>query len=197
MKVLVGCEKSQTICKAFRKLGIEAYSNDVLPSIGNPAWHLQCDVFEAIDKIKPTLLIAHPDCKHLASSGAKWFKDKQARQIAALYFVRALMDVPVPHICIENPVSVISTHIRKADQIIQPYEYGDSFQKTTCLWLKNLPLLKPTNIVDKGDFHILPDGRKISTWYSNNKKIRSTTFPGIAKAIAEQYTEFLKNKYNL
>lgn len=197
MKALVGCERSQTICKAFRNLGVEAYSNDILPTTGNPEWHLQCDVFEAIDTIKPTVLIAHPDCTHLASSGAKWFKDKQARQTAALYFVRALMDAPVQYICIENPVSVISTHIRKPDQIIQPYEFGDSFQKTTCLWLKGLPLLKPTKIVDKGDFHILPDGRKIPTWYSNNKKLRNKTFPGIAKAIAEQYTEFLQNKYNL
>ena len=134
-------------------------------------------------------MVAHPSCQHLACSGAKHFYRKQKEQKEALDFVRMLMNCNIPRWCIENPISVISSAIRPPDQIIQPYEYGDPFQKSTCLWLKNLPLLRPTKIVDKGKFYVSPSGKKMPDWFSKNKswKVRSTTFQGIANAFASQF----------
>src|SRR5690554_469550 len=162
MRVLVACEESQAVTKEFRKLGFEAYSCDLLPcSGGYPEWHFQEDVFEVINREpKFDLMIAHPPCTFLAVSGARWLYNKDGspnqeridNQNEALDFVRRLMEVDIKHIAIENPISVISSHIRKPDQIIQPWQFGDKAQKSTCLWLKNLPLLKHTNIVDKGEF---------------------------------------------
>jgi hypothetical protein len=137
-------------------------------------------------------MIAHPPCTHLAVSGARWFKDKQKEQQEALDFVQMLMDAPIPRIAIENPVSIISSRIRKPDQIVQPYMFGDPFTKTTCLWLKNLPLLVPTDIVDKGKRHITKSGKSLPEWYNlppseDRWKIRSQTFQGFANAMATQW----------
>ena len=160
MKVLIACEESQAVTKAFRALGHDAYSCDILPcSGGYSEWHLQGDVFGFI-KQGWDLMIAHPPCTYLSVSGARhlYNKDKSPNveryknQAEALDFVYKLMNTDIQRIAIENPISVISSHIRKPDQIIQPYWFGDSASKSTCLWLKNLPKLQPTNIVSKGEF---------------------------------------------
>jgi hypothetical protein len=137
-------------------------------------------------------MIAHPPCTHLAVSGARWFKDKQQEQQEALEFVRQLLAAPIPRIALENPVSIISSHIRKPDQIIQPYQFGHKATKTTCLWLKDLPPLIPTKVVSKGDRHITKSGKSLPTWYNlppsaDRWKIRSATFKGIADAMAIQW----------
>lgn len=220
-RVLVACEESQAITKEFRKLGFEAYSCDLLPcSGGYPEWHFQEDVFEVIKREpKFDLMIAHPPCTFLAVSGARWLYNKDGspnqerinNQNEALNFVQKLMDVNIPHIAIENPISVISSRIRKPDQIIQPWQFGDKAQKSTCLWLKNLPLLEHTNIVDKGEFieFISAKGikKKQPKWYfdalkeaktpQERRTLRSKTFKGIAESIAVQYGAFIKSGYSL
>lgn len=188
MKILIACEYSGVVRDAFRKLGHDAWSCDILPCDGDPTYHYRCDVFEVLDK-GWDMMIAHPPCTHLAVSGAKHFKEKIAdgRQQAALDFVKRLMDSPIEKIMIENPVSIISTRIRKPDQIIQPYEYGDPSKKTTCLWLKNLPRLVPTNIVEP-NIKVYKDGSRFSAdygWSSNHK--RNKTYQGIANAMADQW----------
>ena len=144
MKVLVACEYSGTVRDAFLSLGIEAMSCDLLPT-DKEGPHYQGNVLDILDQ-GWSHMIAHPPCTHLAVSGARWFKDKQQEQKDALEFVQQLMDAPIPHIAIENPISVISTKIRKPDQIIQPWMFGHGETKATCLWLKNLPKLEPTDI---------------------------------------------------
>jgi hypothetical protein len=160
MKILVACEESQAVTKELRKLGHQAFSCDILPcSGGHPEWHFKQDVFEVI-KQGWDMMIAHPPCTFLAVSGARWLYNKDGsknierwqNQAEALDFVQKLMDAPINKIAIENPISVISSNIRKPDQIIQPYMFGDKAQKSTCLWLKNLPKLEPTDIVEKGEF---------------------------------------------
>ena len=187
MKVLVACEYSGRTRDAFLALGHDAISCDLLPT-DSPGPHYQGDVRDIIND-GFELMVAHPSCQHLACSGAKHFYRKQKEQKEALDFVRMLMNCNIPRWCIENPISVISSAIRPPDQIIQPYEYGDPFQKSTCLWLKNLPLLRPTKIVDKGKFYVSPSGKKMPDWFSKNKswKVRSTTFQGIANAFASQF----------
>jgi site-specific DNA-cytosine methylase len=187
MKVLIACEYSGTVRDAFIKLGHDAISCDLLPT-DIPGPHYQGDVFDIIND-GFDLMIAHPPCTHLAVSGAKHFYRKEKEQAEALEFVQKLMDAKINKIVIENPVSVISSKIRKPDQIIQPWQFGEPFQKTTCLWLKNLPKLIPTKIVDKGEFYISPTGKKLPMWYSKNKsaKARSKTFQGIADAMAQQW----------
>ena len=187
INVLIGCEESQAVCIAFRERGFNAFSCDIQDcSGGHPEWHLKMDVFEAIDLLKPILAIYHPPCTHLSVSGAKHFKDKQARQIGALYFVRALLDTPVAHIALENPISVISSRIRKPDQVVQPWQFGHGETKATCLWLKGLPKLMPTEIVD---------GREQKIWKlppsADRAKLRSKTFEGIARAMAEQWGDYV------
>ena len=179
MKVLVACEYSGTVRDAFLSLGIEAMSCDLLPT-DKEGPHYQGNVLDILDQ-GWSHMIAHPPCTHLAVSGARWFKDKQ-EQKDALEFVQQLMDAPIPHIAIENPISVISTKIRKPDQIIQPWMFGHGETKATCLWLKNLPKLEPTDIVDGREqrIHNLPPSK--DRW-----KIRSTTYTGIAKAMAGQW----------
>lgn len=138
------------------------------------------------------MMIAHPPCTHLAVSGARWFKEKAVEQQTALEFVRALLSAPIPLIALENPVSIISSKIRKPDQIIQPWMFGHEATKTTCLWLKGLPHLTPTSIVGKGARHVTKSGRSLPEWYNlppsaDRWKIRSATFPGIAAAMAQQW----------
>jgi len=182
MKVLVACEFSGAVRDAFTARGHFAVSCDLLPS-DSGARHYQGDVRDIIENWGGwDLLIAHPPCTHLAVSGARWFKDKAQQQADALEFVRYLMAAPIPRICIENPVSIISSQIRKADQTVQPWQFGHGEVKATCLWLKNLPRLKPTNIVDgrEARVHRMPPGP--SRW-----KERSKTMQGIADAMAEQW----------
>lgn len=183
MRVLIACEFSGVVRDAFLGLGHDAWSCDVLSS-ENPVNHFQCRV-EEILHLGWDLLIAHPPCTDLAVSGARWFKEKRIEQLRALEFVRFLMDAPVPRIAIENPVSVISTRIRKPDQIIQPWQFGHGEQKTTCLWLKNLPRLKPTQVVSGRVQRIwrLPPG-------ADRWKERSRTYLGIANAMAAQWSKF-------
>lgn len=192
MKILVACEESQTVTKAFRDNGHEAFSCDTEPcSGGHPEWHIHDDVLKHLGD-GWDMMIAHPPCTHLAVSGAKHFKKKRedGRQQEALNFVEKLLNAPIEKICIENPVSVISTYIRKPDQCVQPYQFGDRMSKKTCLWLKNLPPLLYTQLVDKGEIVTLSSGKKIPKWYSNlsnNGKMRSVFPTGIAKAMADQW----------
>lgn len=181
MRVLVACEFSGTVSKAFRGGGHEAYSCDVLESDLGPEWHLQGDVRKYLD-CGWDLMIAHPPCTHLAVSGSRWFKDKQQEQAAALDFVRLLMAAPIERIAIENPISIISSRIRKPDQIVQPWMFGHGETKATCLWLKNLPKLTPTNVVDGREARIHRMAPGPDRW-----KERSRTFQGIAQAMADQW----------
>jgi site-specific DNA-cytosine methylase len=191
MRVLIACEYSGTVRDAFIRAGHYAASCDLLPSDSTLGDHYQCSVLDILDH-DWDLMIAHPPCTHLAVSGARWFKDKQQEQLEALEFVRQLLAAPIPRIALENPVSIISSHIRKPDQIIQPYQFGHEATKTTCLWLKNLPPLVPTKVVSKGDRHVTKSGKSLPTWYNlppsaDRWKIRSATFKGIAEAMASQW----------
>ena len=182
LKVLVACEYSGRVRDAFTKMGHFAMSCDLLPSDA-PGLHYQGDVFSIIDQ-GWNLMVAHPPCTDLAVSGAAWFKEKIAdgRQQRALDFVQKLMDAPIKHIAIENPISVISSRIRKPDQIIQPWQFGHGETKATCLWLKELPLLTATNIVDGREQRIHKMPPSADRW-----KLRSTTYQGIADAMAKQW----------
>ena len=180
MKVLVACEYSGTVRDAFAKKGHEALSCDLLAT-DKPGKHYQGNVFDIIDD-GWDLMIAHPPCTHLAVSGARWFKDKVIEQAEALDFVRGLMNADIDRICIENPVSIISSRIRKPDQTIQPWQFGHGETKRTCLWLKGLPKLAPTNIVDGRDQRIWKLPPSPNRW-----KVRSVTFQGIADAMANQW----------
>lgn len=151
MRVLVACEESQAVTSRFRRRGIEAYSCDLLPTSGNhPEWHIQADALELV-KMQWDLVIAFPPCTHLASSGARWFeqKAKDGRQQMGIGFFLSFTALEhIPRVAIENPVGIMSTIYREPDQIIQPYMFGDPYEKKTCLWLKGLPELKPTNLVE-------------------------------------------------
>ena len=207
MKVLVACEESQEVCKAFRSKGHEAYSCDVLePSGGHPEWHICCDVLpllngncefvtmdDVIHKIdsKWDLIIAHPPCTHLAVSGARWFKEGvkpwYLQDEAADFFMK-FVNADCDKIAIENPVCIMSTRYRKPDQIINPYQFGHPEQKKTCLWLKGLPKLKETeNVYDY--MMKLPEKERARIWWigSKHSRERSKTFPGIAAAMADQW----------
>ena len=193
MKVLIACEYSGTVRDAFITKGHDAISCDILPT-DKPGPHYQGDVFDIIDD-SFDLMIAHPPCTHLAVSGAAWFKYKEKEQKEALEFVQRLLDAPIAKIALENPVSVISTRIRKPTQIIQPWQFGEPFSKKTCLWLKNLEPLQPTDIVEKGEYTTYASGRTMPTWYADawklppaeRAKLRSKTFQGIADAMADQW----------
>jgi hypothetical protein len=179
--VLVACEYSCRVRDAFRRHGHDAWSCDLLPCEGDPQWHLQ----QAVEQVLSQgwdLMIAHPPCTHLAVSGARHFHRKQQEQAEALDFVRLLMAAPIDRWCIENPVSIISTSIAPPTQLIQPWQFGHGETKATCLWLKNLPMLRPTQIVDGREpiVHHMPPGP--DRW-----KARSRTYQGIAAAMAEQW----------
>jgi site-specific DNA-cytosine methylase len=193
MKVLVACEESGVVREAFRSRGHDAWSCDILKSRDDSPYHIRAPI-EAVLKVPYDwdLMIAHPPCTHLAVSGARWFKDKRAEQEEALDFVRLLMYNNIPRIAIENPVSIISSRIRKPDQIVQPWWFGDPYEKTTCLWLKNLPPLIQTNVVNPEPRHVTKSGRSLPKWYNlppseDRARIRSTTFQGFADAMAEQW----------
>lgn len=203
MRILVACEFSGTVRDAFIKRGHYAMSCDIEPSESkNSGDHYQGDVLDILDH-NWDLMIAHPPCTHLAASGAKHFAQKIAdgRQQQGIDFFMRLAEANIPKVAIENPVGVMSTKWRKPDQIIQPWQFGDEAQKSTCLWLKNLPKLVPTKIVGKGNFYISPKGKRLPAWYGDAaidgkkvaygspemKKIRNRTFQGIADAMAEQW----------
>jgi len=182
MRVLVACEYSGTVRDAFRRLGHDAVSCDLLPTEA-PGPHVVGDVLDVLDD-GWDLMVAHPPCTHLCVSGARWFDEKQEEQRESLEFVRALLDAPILRIALENPVGVISSRIRPPDQILQPWQFGHGETKATCLWLVGLPPLHPTNVVEGREqrLHRLPPTP--DRW-----KIRSTTFPGIADAMAEQWSD--------
>ena len=188
LRVLVACEYSATVRDAFRARGFDAWSCDLLPTEGDARWHVQGDAITFAEFGNWDLMIAHPPCTHLSVSGARHFAAKRASgvQEEALQFVRALLRAPVPHIALENPVSIISSRIRKPDQIIQPWQFGHGETKATCLWLKNLPKLAATDIVEgrEARVHRMPPGP--DRW-----KERSRTFAGIANAMAQQWGDYL------
>ena len=184
MKILVACEESQAVTIELRRLGHEAYSCDVQPcSGGHPEWHLQVDALELL-KMKWDMILAFPPCTHLAVSGARYFeqKRKDGRQQAAIDFFMQFANADCSKIAIENPVGIMSTYYRKPDQIIQPWQFGHGETKKTCLWLKGLPPLISTEIVE---------GREQRIWKmppsEDRAKNRAKTFPGIARAMAEQW----------
>lgn len=190
MKVLVACEFSGAVRDAFSSLGHYAVSCDLLPS-ETAGFHYQGDVRDILNE-GWDLMIAHPPCTHLAISGARWFGDKEREQQESLEFVKLLLSAPVPRIALENPVSVISSKIRKPDQVIHPWQFGHGESKTTCLWLKGLPKLRPTKIVG---------GREMRIWKlppsSYRWKERSRTFSGIASAMAVQWGNVSLWQYSL
>ncbi len=219
-RVLIACEESQVVTKEFRRLGHEAYSCDLLPcSGGHLEWHLQDDVFNVID-LGWDLMVAHPPCTFLAGSSVQWlshpddkalpfderrthpkYPNRRQEMRHSLSFVKALYDSPIPLVAIENPVGLLSSMWRKPDQIIQPYMFGDEATKTTCLWLKGLPKLTPTDIVGKGERVVFASGKSHPKWYADalakartkqeRQTLRSKTFPGIAHAFAEQWSRLL------
>ena len=210
LKILVACEESQAVTKYLRQLGHEAFSCDILPcSGGHKEWHIQEDVFKVVEGGGHwDMMIAFPPCTHLASSGARHFKQKieDGRQQEGIDFFMKLANVDIDRIAIENPIGIMSTKYRKPDQIIQPYQFGDKAQKSTCLWLKNLPKLNPTDVVEKGEFFefVSKKGvkKRMPMWYykalqdaktpGERSTLRSKTFDGIAKAMATQWTTDVK-----
>ena len=185
MRVLVACEESQAVCMAFRNVGHEAYSCDILPcSGGRPEWHIRGDVIPLL-KEQWDMVIAFPPCTDLCVSGARWFREKQAdgRQRSSIEFFMQFTRLDhIQRVSIENPVGIMSTHYRKPDQIIQPWQFGHGETKATCLWLKGLPLLPPTTIVEgrENRIHRMPPSAERS-------KNRSVTYSGIASAMAQQW----------
>lgn len=184
MKILVACEESQAVTIAFRERGHEAYSCDIEDcSGGHPEWHLKGDCLEYLND-KWDMIIAFPPCTDLCVSGARWFVEKirDGRQQKAIEFFKMFTELDCQKVCIENPVGIMSTHYRKPDQIIQPWQFGHGETKATCLWLKGLPLLQPTSIEREREnrIHRMPPGPE-------RAKLRSKTYPGIAKAMAEQW----------
>ena len=206
MRILIACEESQAVCLEFRNKGHEAYSCDIQDNSGNyPEWHIKGDVIEQLDK-GWDMMIAFPPCTHLAVSGARHFeqKKKDGRQQEGIEFFMKMINAPIEKIAVENPIGIMSKIYRKPDQIIQPYYFGDAYQKSTCLWLKNLTKLyhqktpdlfsEKITHTDKGEFFefISKKGikKKQPMWYYKafaDGKTRSKTFPGIAKAMADQW----------
>ena len=181
MRVLVACEFSGIVSRAFRALGHETWSCDLLPSEDGSPFHIRGDVTAVLDE-GWDLMVAHPPCTHLAVSGARWFAEKRTEQAEALDFVRALLGSPVDRIALENPVSIISSKIRKPDQVIQPWQFGHGEVKATCLWLKGLPKLQPTDIVEGREPRVHFASPSPDRW-----RERSRTLPGIAAAMAAQW----------
>ena len=222
MKVLVACEESQRVCTEFRKLGHEAYSCDIEPcSGGHPEWHIKSDVIRFINGYcifttmdgknhyindKWDMIIAFPPCTYLTVTGNRWFNIDRYGEKAiqrhkdrkdAIDFFMAFANADCEKIAIENPVGIMSNEWRKPNQIINPWQFGDAFEKKTCLWLKGLPELKPTNIVEIPPRKKFDSGKTMPSWYAEawhlpkeeRAKLRSKTFPGIAKAMASQWSD--------
>lgn len=206
MRVIVGCEFSQIVTKAFRDRGHEAFSCDTLPTEGNPEWHFQEDILGVLKREKFDLGIFHPPCTYLTVTANKWLKDQPPRKSGALVgearrkakqeavdFFIALYNSDISKIAIENPVGCMSSVLRKPDQIITPNDFGHKEEKKTCLWLKNLSLLVPTNVVEPETRMILKSGRTMPEWYARPKlgkerqDMRNRTFQGIADAMASQW----------
>ncbi len=220
MKILIGCEESQAVTIAFRKLGFEAYSCDLLPcSGGRPEWHLQMDVFEAIKLHKWGAAVFFPDCTYLTVTANKWLKDQPARASGALVgearrnarqnaidFFISLYNSEIPFIAMENPVGCISSVFKKPTQIVTPMEFGHQEPKKTCLWLKGFPKLSATHSGIVPEYHTTATGKRLPKWYAYadksqgqaaRAKIRSKTFQGIADAMAQQWGDFLiNNQFN-
>jgi len=219
IEVLIACEESQIVCKEFRKLGYEAYSCDILSeSGGKPEWHIQKDVLEVIkEHPEIRLMIAHPPCTLLAVTGNKWyyhpddkhlptdqrrphprFPDRKKKRQEAIDFFMALINASIPHIAVENPVGIMSTVFRKPNQYVQPYWFDNPHSKKTGLWLKNLPLLEKTNVVEP-QWYVYKDGRRDPLWHVETMKLpakersiaRSKTFSGLAKQFAVQYSKYI------
>lgn len=198
MRVLCACEESQAVTAELRRGGHTAYSCDLLPTSGrHPEWHIQADALEVV-KMDWDMVIAFPPCTHLAVSGAAWFERKRrnGQQDMGVGFFKAFTALDhVPRVAIENPVGIMSKLYRKPDQIIQPWMFGDPYEKKTCLWLKGLPPLEPTNEVEPEPRKVYESGNTMPTWYADawslsphdRAVIRSKTFPGIAKAMAAQW----------
>ena len=226
LKVLIACEESQAVTIEFRKLGFEAYSCDILPcSGGHPEWHLQMDVLKAmqgglftpqnyigqmIHIEKWDMIIAFPTCTFLTVTGNRWFNIERYGKKAiqrhkdreeAIKFFMMFANADCEKIVIENPVGIMSSEWRKPNQIINPFQFGDPFEKKTCLWIKGLPNLQPTNIVEPAPRTVFESGKSMPTWYAEawrlpkeqRSTLRSKTFQGIAEAMAKQWGEYLKN----
>lgn len=208
LRVLVACEESQAVTKEFRALGHEAYSCDILPcSGGHPEWHLKQDVTGLLEE-DWDLIISFPTCTFLTVTGNRWFNvekygEKALKRIndrkEAINFFMLFANAKCNHVVIENPVGIMSSEWRKPNQIINPYQFGDAFEKKTCLWIKGLPNLKPTDIVEPPARKQFDSGKSMPEWYAElwslpkdqRSTMRSKTFPGIAKAMATQWSEFL------
>lgn len=196
MNILVACEETQEVTKAFRARGHEAFSCDIQPcSGGRPEWHIQGDVLNYLQPGRWDLLLAFPPCTYICASGLHWNYRVPGRNLLteyALDFVKKLMCAPVPKIALENPVGCISSRIRRPDQIIQPYDFGEDASKKTCLWLWNLPLLFSTDRIAKVRYsNQTASGQNKLPPSPDRAKMRSKTFPGIAKAMATQWSDFL------
>ncbi len=208
-KILIACEESQAVTKEFRRLGAEAYSCDIVETSGsNPEWHFKQDVIPLL-KEDWDAIIAFPPCTFLTVTGNRWFNEerygedarrrKRYREEAKEFFM-LFANNKCPRVAIENPVGVMSTYWRKPDQIIQPYMFGDSAEKKTCLWLKGLPKLEPTSVVEPPERVRFESGKSMPKWYAEawslapteRAKLRSKTFPGIARAMAEQWLPAIK-----
>tara|TARA_R110002074_G_scaffold373260_3_gene549139 strand:+ start:2940 stop:3617 length:678 start_codon:yes stop_codon:yes gene_type:complete len=211
MKILVACEESQAVTKELRKLGHQAFSCDILEqSGGHPEWHIKGDAVKEAYSGKYDMMICFTPCTHLAVSGARHFAEKIAdgRQKQGIDLFMSFVNAPIDKIAIENPIGIMSTKYMKPTQIIQPYWFGDKAQKSTCLWLKNLPKLLPTNIVEKGEFFEFTSKKgvkkRMAMWYykalkdaktpAERSTLRSKTFKGIAKAMATQWTSLVSNE---
>jgi len=204
MKILVACEESQAVTKEFRELGHEAYSCDILDcSGGHPEWHLKKDLYKVLNN-KWDMIIAFPPCTYLTVTGNAWFNIEKYGEKAikrhkdredAIKFFMDIANANCDKICIENPIGIMSTKWRKPDQIFQPYHFGDAFEKKTCLWLKGLPKLKHTNVVKPPERTKFKSGKTMATWFlkawslspQERSIVRSKTFPGVAKAMANQW----------
>jgi len=193
MYVLIACEYTQVVCQEFRKLGMKAFSCDIKPCIGSfPEWHIQNNVLLELDR-KWDLIIAHPPCTHLAGSGGTklWEKYQNGQVQDAMSFFLKIMNANCPHIAVENPVGLVSRLFRPPDQIVQPWQFGHQETKATCLWLKNLPPLHPTNVVSKPGLRWLNQTPSGSQKYSSGSIHRERTYSGIAAAMASQWTNFI------
>jgi hypothetical protein len=210
LRVLVACEESQILTKLFREREIEAFSCDILPcSGGHPEWHKQEDVIPLLDE-DWDLIIAFPPCTYLTVTGNRWFNVQRYGQKAleraenredAVEFFMRFANSNCNHVAIENPVGVMSSIHRKPDQIIHPYMFGDPYEKRTCLWLKNLPKLMPTNTVIPEPRNVYKSGKSMPSWYDNcwgltkeeRSRARSKTFPGVAEAMVSQWLHYLQS----